>query len=79
MLLSGILKYSYSSTLGAKNYVSDAGFRNALYVIDIGQNDIADSFIKNLSYAQVVKRIPAVVIEIETAIKVSPMTCNIIE
>ncbi|XP_028779460.1 GDSL esterase/lipase At1g09390 [Neltuma alba] len=54
---------------GARNHINDAGFRNALYMIDIGQNDIGDSFSKNLSYAQVVKRIPAVVAEIESGIK----------
>lgn len=53
--------------------INDEGFRNALYMIDIGQNDIADSFAKNLSYAQVVKRIPGVVAEIENAVKVSPI------
>ncbi|KAK7259016.1 hypothetical protein RIF29_24610 [Crotalaria pallida] len=54
---------------GAKNLISNDGFRNALYVIDIGQNDIADSFAKNLSYALVTKRIPTVITEIENAVK----------
>lgn len=40
-------------------------------MIDIGQNDIADSFSKNMSYAQVVKRIPSVMVEIKDAIMVS--------
>ncbi|KAI9078357.1 hypothetical protein K1719_039733 [Acacia pycnantha] len=30
----------------ARNHINDVGFRNALYMIDIGQNDIADSFAK---------------------------------
>ncbi|KAL1312919.1 hypothetical protein HN51_039492 [Arachis hypogaea] len=54
---------------GATNLINDGGFRDALYLIDIGQNDIADSFTKNLSYAQVIKRIPTVVAEIETAVR----------
>ncbi|XP_015584657.1 GDSL esterase/lipase At1g09390 isoform X2 [Ricinus communis] len=55
--------------VNAGNMISDEGFRNALYMIDIGQNDLADSFSKNLSYAQVTKRIPSVVQEIEIAVK----------
>lgn len=40
-------------------------------MIDIGQNDIADSFVKGLSYAQVVKKIPSILAEINNAIKVN--------
>ncbi|OMP09401.1 Lipase, GDSL [Corchorus olitorius] len=54
---------------GSRNLINEEGFRNALYIIDIGQNDIADSFDKNLSYAQVTKRIPSVVTEINNAVK----------
>ncbi|KDP23357.1 hypothetical protein JCGZ_23190 [Jatropha curcas] len=54
---------------GSQNLISDDGFQNALYMIDIGQNDIADSFSKNLSYVQVVKRIPSFIQEIENAMK----------
>ncbi|XP_061366258.1 GDSL esterase/lipase At1g09390-like [Gastrolobium bilobum] len=50
------------------NLINDEGFRDALYLIDIGQNDLADSFSKNLSYAQVIKRIPAIITEIENAV-----------
>ncbi|RDX77758.1 GDSL esterase/lipase [Mucuna pruriens] len=56
-------------TAGARNLINDEGFRNALYLIDIGQNDLADSFAKNLSYAQVIKKIPAFITEIENAVK----------
>ncbi|KAJ0237695.1 GDSL esterase/lipase [Hirschfeldia incana] len=49
--------------------ITESGFRNALYMIDIGQNDIADSFSKGLSYSQVVKHIPNVISEIKSAIK----------
>ncbi|KOM25579.1 hypothetical protein LR48_Vigan118s002900 [Vigna angularis] len=54
----------------ARNFISDEGFRNALSLIDIGQNDLADSFAKNLSYAQVIKKIPSFITEIENAVKV---------
>lgn len=54
-----------------QNLINDDGFRNALYIIDIGQNDIADSFAKNMSSVQVVKRIPLITIEIKNAVKVS--------
>ncbi|OMO86237.1 Lipase, GDSL [Corchorus capsularis] len=54
---------------GSRNLINEQGFRNALYIIDIGQNDIADSFDKNLSYAQVTKTIPSVVAEINNAVK----------
>ncbi|XP_057439063.1 GDSL esterase/lipase At1g09390-like [Lotus japonicus] len=54
---------------GAKNVINDEGFRAALYLIDIGQNDLADSFAKNLTYVQVIKKIPTVITEIENAVK----------
>lgn len=54
---------------GYGNWINEEGFLDALYMIDIGQNDIADSFSKNMSYAQVVRRIPAVVTEIKIAVK----------
>ncbi|KAG6646798.1 hypothetical protein CIPAW_07G033500 [Carya illinoinensis] len=56
-------------TAGSGNMIDDEAFRNALYVIDMGQNDLADSFSKNFSYAQVVKRIPSVLREIQNAVK----------
>lgn len=54
--------------------ISESGFRNALYMIDIGQNDIADSFSKGLSYSRVIKLIPNVISEIKSAIKVRTFT-----
>ncbi|CAK9174818.1 unnamed protein product, partial [Ilex paraguariensis] len=54
---------------GSGNLIDDEGFRNALYMIDIGQNDLSDSFAKNLSYAQVVKKIPSIITEIKNAIQ----------
>ncbi|XP_075094674.1 GDSL esterase/lipase At1g09390 [Nicotiana tabacum] len=55
---------------GSGNLVGDEGFHNALSMIDIGQNDIADSFAKNMSYIEVVKMIPSFVTEIKNAIQV---------
>ncbi|KAF5454214.1 hypothetical protein F2P56_023896 [Juglans regia] len=57
------------TTAGSGNMIDDEAFRNALYMIDMGQNDLADSFSKNFSYAQVVKRIPSVLREIQNAVK----------
>lgn len=58
------------ATSGTKSMINEEGFRNALYLIDIGQNDLADSFTKkNLSYVQVIKKIPTVIAEIENAVK----------
>ncbi|KAF3455370.1 hypothetical protein FNV43_RR05821 [Rhamnella rubrinervis] len=56
-------------TSGSQSLINDEGFRNALYMIDIGQNDIADSFAKNLSYAQAIKRIPSITAQIKSAIQ----------
>lgn len=51
-------------------FISESGFRNALYMIDIGQNDIARSFSLGNSYSQTVKLIPQFISEIKTSIKV---------
>ncbi|KAF2572288.1 hypothetical protein F2Q70_00001880 [Brassica cretica] len=50
-------------------FISESGFRNALYMIDIGQNDIARSFSLGNSYSQTVKLIPQFISEIKTSIK----------
>ncbi|GAV66918.1 Lipase_GDSL domain-containing protein [Cephalotus follicularis] len=57
------------ATAGSGSSINDKGFQNALYMIDIGQNDIADSFSKNLSYVQVTERIPSFITEIKNAVK----------
>lgn len=59
--------------------INDEGFRAALYLIDIGQNDLADSFAKNLTYVQVIKKIPTVITEIENAVKVSLVPFKFVE
>ncbi|MFS7935017.1 putative alpha-L-fucosidase [Helianthus anomalus] len=54
---------------GSKAMINDDGFQRALYIIDIGQNDLADAFANKYSYAGVIKRIPLVLAEIKNAIK----------
>ncbi|GAB4835643.1 hypothetical protein Ancab_000551 [Ancistrocladus abbreviatus] len=54
---------------GSQSAMSEEGFQSALYMIDIGQNDISDAFSKNLSSAQVSKRIQLVVAEIRDAVQ----------
>ncbi|KAK6121106.1 hypothetical protein DH2020_045158 [Rehmannia glutinosa] len=54
---------------GVDGLIGPDRFEDALYMIDIGQNDIADSFAKGLSYVQVVKKIPSILAEIENAVK----------
>ncbi|XP_042488579.1 GDSL esterase/lipase At1g09390-like [Macadamia integrifolia] len=44
-------------------------FLNTLYMIDIGQNDLSNSFSKNLSYSQVIQRIPSILAQIKSAVK----------
>ncbi|KAL6278453.1 hypothetical protein ACE6H2_022054 [Prunus campanulata] len=56
----------FKATAGSKHWINDEGFRKALYMIDIGQNDLSDSFTKNLSYVQVTERIPSVIEEIKS-------------
>ncbi|KAL9860335.1 GDSL esterase/lipase LIP-4 [Arabidopsis thaliana] len=50
-------------------FISNNGFKNALYMIDIGQNDIARSFARGNSYSQTVKLIPQIITEIKSSIK----------
>ncbi|CAL9153719.1 GDSL esterase/lipase LIP-4-like [Musa acuminata AAA Group] len=54
---------------GAKGLTDAEGFQNALYAIDIGQNDLAAAFSANLTYAKVIRKIPSVIHEIKKAIK----------
>ncbi|THU68606.1 hypothetical protein C4D60_Mb08t05650 [Musa balbisiana] len=56
---------------GAKGLTDAEGFQNALYAIDIGQNDLAAAFSANLTYAKVIRKIPSFIHEIKKAIKAS--------
>ncbi|KAF9595112.1 hypothetical protein IFM89_037046 [Coptis chinensis] len=53
---------------GTTGLVKEAGFQNAIYTIDIGQNDLAGAFSSKLSYEQVIQRIPSLLTEIKYAI-----------
>ncbi|XP_031280634.1 GDSL esterase/lipase At1g09390-like isoform X2 [Pistacia vera] len=52
---------------GYKNMVSEEDFKKALYIFDIGQNDLAGAF-GYLSYEQVLEKIPSFIAEIKFAI-----------
>nr|GMD01576.1 GDSL esterase/lipase LIP-4-like [Ipomoea batatas] len=54
---------------GIKGMLGEEDFENALYMIDIGQNDISDAF-SNLSKAQVIEKIPSFISEIKDGIRV---------
>jgi len=60
-----------NSSVGSEVPVSVDEFTKALYMVDIGQNDLADSFSKNLTYSEVINTVPSIIGEIKTAIKVS--------
>jgi hypothetical protein len=53
-----------------RGLLNDEEFKNAIYTIDMGQNDIAGSFIY-FSYPQAIKRIPSFITEIKNSIWVS--------
>ena len=55
---------------GYKNLVGEDGFKNALYMIDIGQNDLTAAF-NNVPYDQVIQKIPTFISEIKEAMWVS--------
>uniref|UniRef100_A0A7N0VFU3 Uncharacterized protein n=1 Tax=Kalanchoe fedtschenkoi TaxID=63787 RepID=A0A7N0VFU3_KALFE len=55
---------------GSSNLINEAGFRNAIYTIDIGQNDLLVAlYASNLTFALVVGQIPPVILEIKLAIQ----------
>ncbi|KAM6541404.1 hypothetical protein CsatB_005851 [Cannabis sativa] len=56
---------------GYKDLVKEEEFKKALYIIDIGQNDLASSFtFNNLTYAQVVDNIPSFITVIQTSVRI---------
>ncbi|KAM0015728.1 putative alpha-L-fucosidase [Helianthus debilis subsp. tardiflorus] len=55
---------------GSGNYINEDGFRNALYMIDMGQNDILEAlYASNLTYAPVAAQIPSFVADTKLAIQ----------
>ncbi|KAL5700741.1 hypothetical protein ACHQM5_026149 [Ranunculus cassubicifolius] len=54
---------------GTKDLIDETGFRNALYMIDIGQNDLLQTLYRsNLTYAPVVQQIPLMIAQIKSAV-----------
>ncbi|MCD7457317.1 hypothetical protein HAX54_034866 [Datura stramonium] len=53
---------------GGGNLLGDEDLRNALYTIDIGQNDL-DGIFSGLSYEKAILKIPDIISEIENAMK----------
>ncbi|KAI9182035.1 hypothetical protein LWI28_021397 [Acer negundo] len=57
-------------SMGSGNFINEDGFRNALYTIDIGQNDLLVAlYASNLTYAPVAQKIPSFLAEIKLAIQ----------
>ncbi|XAR52726.1 Alpha-L-fucosidase [Bertholletia excelsa] len=54
---------------GVGNLIDDQAFRDALYMIDIGQNDLAASFSYNVPYVEIINLIPSVMTQIKNAVK----------
>lgn len=50
--------------------INEKEFRNAVYSIDIGQNDINLALVANSSYQEVVNKIPIILERIENSTKV---------
>lgn len=62
----------YIVLTGTNNLIDEEGFRNSLYVIDIGQNDLLLAlYASNLTYGAIVDKIPSFLAEIKLAIQVS--------
>ncbi|XP_019059777.1 PREDICTED: GDSL esterase/lipase At3g62280-like [Tarenaya hassleriana] len=61
---------------GYRGLVREEEFSNALYTLDIGQNDLAASFL-NLTFDQVVDKIPSFMAELKNTIRASyyPYPC----
>lgn len=51
--------------------ISEKEFRDAVYLFDMGQNDISMGFTANLTYQQVLETLPAIISRIKDSIIVS--------
>ncbi|ONK67633.1 uncharacterized protein A4U43_C05F2100 [Asparagus officinalis] len=56
--------------LGKGSMISEKEFRSAVYSFDMGQNDINIAFTANLSYPQVIDRIPSILSRIRDSIEI---------
>lgn len=70
LLLHPYVRLCQTTNAGSGSLVNEKEFKNAVYSIDIGQNDLAKAFYLNLSYPQVLLKIPTMLNKIEDAIKV---------
>ncbi|XP_031486695.1 GDSL esterase/lipase At1g09390 [Nymphaea colorata] len=48
---------------------SEDEFQHALYMLDIGQNDLSHAFSANLTYSQVIEKIPTILEQIKSAVE----------
>ncbi|XP_047259392.1 GDSL esterase/lipase At3g62280-like [Capsicum annuum] len=64
------VRFLQLQSTGLEDLVEKDDLKNALYMIDIGQNDLAGAF-TYLSQAQVIEKIPSFISEIQDAILVS--------
>ena len=55
---------------GLSGPIDAQGFQNALYMIDIGQNDV-NALLSNLPYDQVIAKFPPILAEIKDAVQVN--------
>lgn len=55
--------------IGDGNLLGDEDLRNALYTIDIGQNDL-DGIFGKVTYEKAILKIPDIISEVENVIKV---------
>lgn len=57
---------------GSRNLITEMGFHDAIYMIDIGENDLLLAlYASNLTYLPVREKIPSFLAEIKLAIQVS--------
>ncbi|XP_072954628.1 GDSL esterase/lipase At1g09390-like [Typha angustifolia] len=54
---------------GSKGLLNEEDFKNSLYTIDMGQNDLAGLFSSNLTYDQIVIIMPQFIAEIRNAVQ----------
>jgi hypothetical protein len=62
---------------GQEAPIDAQGFENALYAIDIGQNDV-NGLLSNLPYDQVVAKFPPILAEIKDAVQVNFIFCFVV-
>ena len=67
VLTSSLVCWGFDA--GVRTPIDRDGFRNAIYTIDIGQNDLAAYM--NLPYDQVLAKIPTIVAHIKYTIEAS--------